>query len=47
MKWGFQRKKYAPGNENAVKRVLVATSIMQATYIKQACIQFPKQAYTL
>ena len=30
-----------------VKPVLVATSIKQATCIKQACIQFPKQANTL
>ena len=30
-----------------VKSVLVATSIKQATCIKQACIQIPKQASTL
>ena len=30
-----------------VKPVLVATSIKQATCIKQACIRFPKQAKTL
>ena len=30
-----------------VKPVLVATSIKQATCIKQACIQFPKQANML
>ena len=30
-----------------VKPVLVATSIKQATCIKQACIQIPKQANTL
>ena len=30
-----------------VKPVLVATSIKQATCIKQACIQFSKQANTL
>ena len=28
--------------EHTVKPVLVATSIKQATCIKQACIQFPK-----
>ena len=32
---------------NTVKPVLVATSIKQATCIKQACVQFPKQANTL
>ena len=32
---------------NIVKPVLVATSIKQATCIKQACIQFPKQANTV
>ena len=30
-----------------VKLVIVATSIKQATCIKQACIQIPKQASTL
>ena len=33
--------------ESTVKPVLVATSIKQATCIKQACIQIPKQANTL
>ena len=33
--------------EDTVKPVLVATSIKQATCIKQAYIQFPKQANTL
>ena len=32
---------------STVKPVLVATSIKQATCIKQACVQFPKQANTL
>ena len=32
---------------NPVKPVLVATSIKQATCIKQACNQIPKQASTL
>ena len=32
---------------HTVKPVLVATSVKQATCIKQACIQFPKQANTL
>ena len=32
---------------STVKPVLVATSIKQATCIKQACIQFPKKANTL
>ena len=31
----------------SVLPVLVATSIKQATCIKQACVQFPKQANTL
>ena len=30
-----------------VKPVLVTTSIKQATCIKQACVQFPKQANTI
>ena len=34
-------------NRYTVKPVLVATSIKQATCIKQACIEFPKQANTL
>ena len=32
---------------NTVKPVLVATSIKQATCIKQACFQFPKQEDSL
>ena len=32
---------------STVKPVLLATSIKQATCIKQACIQFPKEANTL
>ena len=32
---------------NTVKPVLVATSIKQATCIKQACVQFPEKANML
>ena len=39
--------KIIKGNQYTVKPVLVATSIKQATCIKQACIQFPKQTDTL
>ena len=43
----LKKEKISESFSNTVKPVLVATSIKQATCIKQACIQFPKQANTL